>query len=504
VIKKYLCLLVISGNIIFSGEIFAAKPAGDFGYDLGFLMALYLAVDFTVEECIEKHPVLTGSLKEGVNLWKNKNLKGIKRLNQTWTDYVYKKSKNEVAFERNSSKIKQKLKSGLILNFRKINSKKFEAYCRFFPMYIMSKKGDLFLSQKDRLENVFDKDSNFFTSEPKNSNREDRFSSEKPKKPEPKDYIKKLADAKEYGKYSHSVISFTNRFASIVSEVSEIQDLCDGMMNEEVSIDYANRRVKIIIGQVELELLELKKSVKDIYEPNLTSSLKDSVAILNVYISNLPKDARNIIDNYYGLFKATKEGDGAAIFKISRQVRLNGLKLFENTNAIISLEKNKINENAPIFHYYDSILNINRSYMALIKARISESDNPVESQLDFLAGDVALHIKQAEKYLRASKKSVANGYAQMDSLTNKFDHLSSARKYLSIWRKVETIFRDALSGEEKLIAGMDIILADFPGDEYIDDFTTLMDKTAYKRQSYFKKIFPLVSEFNSQFNADIR
>jgi hypothetical protein len=63
----------------------------------------------------------------------------------------------------------------------------------------------------------------------------------------------------------------------------------------------------------------------------------------------------------------------------------------------------------PIFYFYDTVLNSNRSYIALIHARISELDNPAESGLDYLEGDVALNFKQAEKYIRISKDSVAKG-----------------------------------------------------------------------------------------------
>ena len=88
VIKKFLCLLIMSGNIVFSGEIFAAKPAGDFVYDLGFLMAMYLGVDISVKKCVEKHPKLKAPLEEGINLWRNKNLEGITRLDKIFTDYI--------------------------------------------------------------------------------------------------------------------------------------------------------------------------------------------------------------------------------------------------------------------------------------------------------------------------------------------------------------------------------------------------------------------------------
>ena len=418
VIKKFLCLLIMSGNIVFSGEIFAAKPAGDFVYDLGFLMAMYLGVDISVKKCVEKHPKLKAPLEEGINLWRNKNLEGITRLDKIFTDYIYKNSKNEMAFELNLTKLKQDIDNQLILKFQKLDPENFESYCRVFPAYIKSKKGDLFQSQKERLDIVFGKDSNVFTSEPKISKKEDRFSSENSKtlqvpksseRSESKDYLKKLADAKEYDKYNRSVILFINRFANLVNEASEIQDLCSGIVDEEISIDYANKRAKSVGSQVELKLLELEKSVNDIYEPILTSSLKGSVAILKVYISNLPKDARKIIDNYYGLYKATREQDEDAFLKFDRRIRLDGVKLLENQNAVISLEKNKIDEKTPIFYFYDTILNSNRSYIALIHARISELDNPAESGLDYLEGDVALNFKQAEKYIRISKDSVAKG-----------------------------------------------------------------------------------------------
>ena len=93
---------------------------------------------------------------------------------------------------------------------------------------------------------------------------------------------------------------------------------------------------------------------------------------------------------------------------------------------------------------------------------------------------------------------------QRDSWVNKIEHLDSERKYLPILRKVKTVFKEALSGEEKLIEGIDIILKNFPSDDYLDDFIVLWDMTAYNRQSYFKKIFPLISEFNSKFVADNR
>ena len=80
-------------------------------------------------------------------------------------------------------------------------------------------------------------------------------------------------------------------------------------------------------------------------------------------------------------------------------------------------------------------------------------------------------------------------------------NLGSEREYLPLVREVETIFKEALSGEEKLIEGLTIILADFPKDDYLDDFSALWDQIAYQRQSYFKKIWPLISKFNAKFNT---
>ena len=407
-IKLFLILFFILFNLFFSGKLFALQPAGEVAYDLGHLMTKYLGIDIAVENCIKKYPQLKVDLNEASNFWKNKNKENIKRLNKVFTAFIYKNSKDEVGFEQNLSKLKQKMKDANVRTLQNMGATKLELTCRVFPIYIKSKKGDFFQTEKDRLDNIFSKDLNVFTPEPKIARKEDRFSSENPttqqapnssKRPESKDYLKKLADAKEYGKYNNSVILFINRFATLANEISEIQDLCGGILSEEVSTDYANKRVKIIGNQAELKLQELKNSLKDIYKPVLTSSLKDSVALLNIYISTLPKDARDIIDNYYGLFRAVREGNENDFFKFTNKIQLNGIKLLENQNAIISLEKSKIDEEAPIFYLYDTIQNLNRSYIALVQARISEANNPAESQLDFLEGDVALNIQQAEKYI---------------------------------------------------------------------------------------------------------
>ena len=307
-------------------------------------------------------------------------------------------------------------------------------------------------------------------------------------------------DLQEYTQYLDSSTGLYNELTEVFTQTSTIDDLSQAVLMETIGEGDALRKKRQMSAAIEKRFKSVSEKLDAIYKPNFrTERFSPQVKEFTGYLKEYTRIIRQSLDDTYNLFDASLTRDLSVVNQFDLRSRKTIISALEGENQLLKLRMGKLEKNNPSYHLFKSIVHSNQSLVYLIKARITEMEEPeVTGVSNYVPDNDTSFVKIANIELRSSKKAVEQGADTLKdwALANKHK-FSISTDFREIFQSLILSFANSFHVELKINSAFQVLLNEYPGDESFAKVNNQIDTLIDKRMNLQADRIQLVAQMSN-------
>jgi len=270
-----------------------------------------------------------------------------------------------------------------------------------------------------------------------------------------------LRDLKVGAAYIASLNELVSQAGEILNETSRYDDLVYGLIENDVTPEFAERQLQQISATQRLKLKRLKNAVDSLPPPPqgiTTPQIKNSIRLVQDMLRTSLETAESEIIGGENFVSAALGGDLDVLAKVERKGLERILGSITRDSGLIQLEKANQKYGTPVYYLYGAIGAGYDSLMAFMKTSLSVKDN-----LTLALQDQDLEMLQtARRSLDSGFKNIRDGERSSQQLLGQVRvmpvNTSTARANRAILKEALSTLPESFDIERRYLSLIEVLI----------------------------------------------